>query len=1044
MKRHLSKMRRKIVLILFFAIPSLALAQTHVVSGTVAAPDDGEGLPGVTVMEKGTTHGVSTDIDGKYTIEVSSPSAVLVYSMLGMVTQEKPVKGTSEINLTLKADEKMLEEVVVTGYTSQRKADLTGAVSVVSVADMMTEAENNPIKALQGRVAGVEITSDGNPSGSATVRIRGISSLESSKDPLYVIDGIPTNGGMHELNSNDIESIQVLKDASSASIYGSRAANGVVIITTKKGEKGKVKVNFDSYITQSWYDKKLQVLNSKEYGEALWLSNVNSGSNPNANTIGYQFDWGYDANGNPVLNNMYLPKYVDAGKTMLTSDTDWFNEVSKKGLAQSYNVSVSNGTDRGNYFLSLGYYNNNGTIKYTDFERFSGRINGEYKIFGDILTIGENFTINKTSELTAPDNVLDMSLKMLPMVPVRTVDGKGWGGPTPNMNDRLNPVMILYNNRNNNYDFWRIFGNAYLNLQPVKGLNIRSSFGLDYSNFYKRFMQPTYTSGKLVNNTAYIIMDQNFTNRLTWTNTANYAKTIEKHQFDVLGGIEMYKETWIGTTARKEGFINETPEQMWPKMGTGTALLDGSSTEYTLLSYFGKANYSYDNRYLASFVIRYDGSSRFGENNRFGLFPGVSLGWRLSEEPFMEKTRNVLSDLKLRAAWGQNGNQGISNFYAAYTLFVPDYGTGDPTWTEINGTSYDLNGNETGELPSGYKRTQIGNPDLKWETTTQTNIGLDFGFLQQSIYGSAEIYLKQTEDMLVLPPYLGVLGEGAYKWYNGASMENRGYEVTLGYKKMTAFGLSYDISGNISGYQNKVTKLPDDVVNAYGGNGEGDNILGHPIGSFYGYIADGIFRTEDEVNAHAEQEGKGLGRIRYRDINGDGTVDDDDRTWIGSPHPDFIYGLNIALEYKNFDLSVFFQGVQGIDLDVYAVKSQTDFWSVNDVMSNKGTRLLDAWSATNPGSDIPALQALDTNNEGRFSTYYVESGSYLKLKNIQLGYTLPISISKKIAMNKLRLYVSAQNVFTIKSKNFSGVDPENPAFGYPIPVTLTGGLSISF
>ena len=322
---------------------------------------------------------------------------------------------------------------------------------------------------------------------------------------------------------------------------------------------------------------------------------------------------------------------------------------------------------------------------------------------------------------------------------------------------------------------------------------------------------------------------------------------------------------------------------------------------------------------------------------------------------------------------------------------------------------------------------------------------LDFGFFDQKLYGTAEYYIKKTKDILVQPPYLGIIGEGGYCWYNGASMENKGFEVSLGYRDQTPFGLSYDISGNISGYRNKVTKLPSDVENSYGGNGKGDNILGRPINSFYGYIADGLFRTEEDIADHATQNGgEDLGRIRYRDLNDDGKIDDDDRTWIGSPHPDFMYGLNIELSYKNFDLSAFFYGVNGIDVNTYAVKSETDFWSINDVRSNKGTRLLNAWSPSNPNSDIPAITALNENDEGRLSTYFIENGSFLKLRNLQLGYTLPRKISEKAFIEKFRIYVSGQNLFTIKSKNFSGVDPENAGFGYPIPTTFTVGVNIGF
>ncbi|MCD8071587.1 MAG: TonB-dependent receptor, partial [Alistipes sp.] len=428
--------------------------------------------------------------------------------------------------------------------------------------------------------------------------------------------------------------------------------------------------------------------------------------------------------------------------------------------------------------------------------------------------------------------------------------------------------------------------------------------------------------------------------------------------------------------------------------------------------------------------------------NRFATFPAMSAGWRISNEQFMEGTRRWLSDLKLRASWGQTGNQEIGN-YVTRTLYTTDYGLGDPTWGGLSGTAYDFLGNGSGQLSSGYKQIQRGNPNLKWETTTQTNLGVDFGLLNQRLYGSLEFYIKDTKDILINPPYIGVIGEGGSTMYNGASMSNKGVEFQHGYSGSKG-SFSYDIIGNISAYRNKVTKLPEEVENSYGGNGMGDNILGRPIGSYYGYIADGIFKTQEEVDAHANQPGKAVGRIRYRDLDGSGTVDDGDRTWIGKVHPDFTWGLNVSLQYKAFDMMVFFNGVQGVDLNVYDVKSQTDFWSVNDTRSNKGTRLLGAWSVDNPRSTIPALEATNSNDEGRFSTYFIENGSYMKLRNIQIGYTLPSSVAQKIKLEKLRFYISGQNLFTVKSKRFTGIDPENALFGYPIPVTCTFGINLSF
>ena len=504
----------------------------------------------------------------------------------------------------------------------------------------------------------------------------------------------------------------------------------------------------------------------------------------------------------------------------------------------------------------------------------------------------------------------------------------------------------------------------------------------------------------------------------------------------------MIKEENVNFSAYKKDFAIETPDYMWPNAGSGKSNALGAGDGYSLLSYFAKANYTYDNRYLASATVRYDGSSRFGENNRFGTFPAFSLGWRLSEESFLKDNQEVISDLKLRLGWGKTGNQEMSNT-AIYTIYVPDYGTGDPTWGAVNGTAYDITGAGSGTLPSGYKLVQRGNDDLKWETTTQTNFGLDFGLFEQRLYGSAEYYIKSTDDILVLPPYLAAVGEGGNHYVNGASMENKGFEFNLGYRDEVAFGLSYDISANVSINRNKVVELTPETVNSYGGNGQGDNILGRPLGSFYGYVADGLFRSQAEVDNAGIQEGKGVGRIRYEDLNNDGQITSADQTWIGSPYPDFMYGINMDFNYKGFDLAIFFYGEQGKDV-INDVKHQTDFWSVHDPRSNKGTRLLDAWSPSNPDSDIPALQANDVNNEGRFSTYYVENGSFLKLRNLQLGYTLPSLLSKKMKMEKFHIYVSGQNLFTLKSKSFTGVDPENPGLGYPIPITCTLGLNVTF
>ncbi|OOG72664.1 TonB-dependent receptor [Flavobacterium sp. A45] len=1033
-------MKSKIFYLLFLFFPLLAAtAQEIDVNGTVISSNDGLPIPGANILISGTNVNVMTDFDGKFSAKNVSPNATFTISFMGYTTQTIAINGQKVLKISLQPENKQLNEVVVVGYTKQKKRDITGAVAVVNMKELMKQPEPNPIKALQGRIAGVKVSSDGSPSGGNTrVVIRGVGTLNNT-DPLYVIDGVPTKSGMHELNPNDIESMQVLKDASSASIYGSRASNGVIIITTKKGKDGKTRINFNQYTSFSNYSKKLEVLNAEQFGQALWQANINDGLNPNNNNLSYQFDWSV-VNNKPQLNNVLVPEYLDPQQTLKSSNTDWYKEISQTGIAKSYDLEVSNGSERGNYLFSLGYYNNEGVVKTTEFERISARMNGSYKYFDGKLLIGENFSFNRTNEVTDP-GVLDPALRALPLIPVRTVDGKGWGGPVGGMNDRQNPVRLLEYNKDNNYDYLRLFGNAYADLEIIKNLHVRTSFGIDYSYYNKRSLQRSYKSGYLQNDQNSVTIDQSVSDKWTWTNTATYSLKSGKSNLNLMAGTEMYKDVFDTNTLRKEDFLIETPDYMYPDAGTGESFTSGTSTAYSLLSYFGKADYEYDNRYLVSGTIRRDGSSRFGKNNQFGTFPAVSAGWRISNENFIKDNVSVISDLKLRAGWGQTGNQEISNT-AVYSLYVANYAGGSPTWATSFGTAYDIAGNGNGLLPSGFIATQSGNDDLKWETTTQTNIGLDFGFFNQKLNGSVDLYLKETDDILVLPPYLGVIGEGGNRWVNGASMENKGWEFTLGYQDETSFGLKYDVSVNLSSNKNKITELPAEVKNNYGGDGVNDNILGRPINSMYGYVADGLFKSQEEVDNSANQEGKGLGRIRYQDLNGDGTITDKDRTWIGNPNAGYQYGFNLGLRYKGFDFTMFWEGINDVDV-VNTTKYQTDFWSVDDVGSNKGTRLLNAWSLDNPNSTIPALTTVDKNAESRFSTYYVENGDYLKLRVLQLGYTMPKDFLDKVGLDTFRLYVSGQNLFIINAKDFTGVDPESPAFGYPLPMTFTVGLNLS-
>ena len=961
-------------------------------------------------------------------------------SYVGYKSQTLPA-GTN-LRIQLAEDSEVLEEVVVTGYTTQRKADLTGAVSAVSAKDLEKQQENNPMKALQGKVPGMNITADGSPSGAAMVRIRGIGTLNDN-DPLYIIDGVPTKSGMHELNPNDIESIQVLKDAASASIYGSRAANGVIIITTKKGAEGKIRVDLDASVAVQSYTNRMHVLDAKQFGQVMWQAYVNDNMNPNTNALGYHYDWGYNAQGYPMLNAITMSKYLDDAGTVPAANTDWFKETTRPGVIQNYNVSVSNGSQKGSSFFSLGYYKNEGIIKCSDFDRFSARVNSDYKIIGDYVSIGENFTLNRTSEVSAPGGFLENVLQFNPSLPVYTTEGE-YAGPVGGYPDRENPVARLNRNKDNRYTYWRLFGNAFINITPFKGFNIRTTAGIDYAQKKQRIFTYPITEGTMANDKNAVEAKQEHWFKWMWNAIVTYNMEIGKHRADFLLGTELNRQQDEWFSGYKEGFIVLDPNYMWPDAGVGTAQAYGSAGSYSLISFFGKANYTYDNRYLVSFTLRHDGSSRFGKNNRFATFPSVSAGWRISQEKFMAGASPWVDDLKIRASWGQTGNQDISPT-ARYTIYVSNYGVNE-SGGQSYGTSYDITGsNGGGILPSGFKRNQIGNDDIKWETTTQTNAGVDFSFFKQTFYGSFDWFYKQTKDILVLMDGIGAMGEGSAQWVNAGAMDNMGVELSLGYRNQTKDGFKYDISANLSSYRNTVTKLPETIAakGTFGGNGV-KSVVGHAMGSQVGYIADGIFKSQEEVDNHAYQEGAAVGRIRYRDLNGDGMVTEADQDWIYSPVPAVMYGANFYFEYKGFDLTVFFQGVAGVDV-ITDLKRETDIWAgLNIGFLNKGTRLLDAWSPTNPNSNIPALSLSDNNNEKRVSTYWVENGSFLKLRNVQLGYNLPKDISAKMKMENWRFFISAQNVFTIHSKNFTGVDPENPNFGYPIPLTMTLGTKVTF
>jgi len=1032
--------KRRLMSFLALTLCTVMYAQQEI-TGTVT---DAMGpVIGATVMEKGTSNGTVTDFDGNFKLKVQA-GKTLVFSYIGYKSQELPAKDGMQVSMEENAKE--LAEVVVTGYTTQRKADLTGAVAVVQTKDLKTSSDTDPMRALQGKVPGMTITSDGSPVGAGTVRIRGIGSFNSSQDPLFIIDGVPTTTNLNTLNMNDIESMQVLKDAASASIYGSRAANGVIVITTRSGKKGdKIKVDFSANLTAQFYNKQsmMKLSNSAEYATAMAQAAMNDGLNPEqyANNYGLTLhaDKGTPISAyNPatgkmedfIVNGRY-DGYLNEKHSMRYSDTDWLDAISRTGFSQSYDLSLSGATDKFSALFSAGYKNNNGILKFTDFESFSGRINTTYKI-NEIVTVGENATITYSNQVNSFP--LENALKMSPTLPIYEEDNTTFSGPVGGMSDRQNPLRELYDNRDNRLKMWRVFGNAFVNITPLKGLTLRSNFGLDYWSEFIHSVTYTWHSDVVNNSTPSANLGNKNSIKWTWSNTANYNFNIlGEHTFNILAGLELHKDVEERSSAYAQMYALENYNYMWPDAATGTQRAGGIREGYNLVSIFGKVDYNWKDLVLASFTIRRDGSSRFGQNNRYGTFPAFTLGYRLSQNLKQE----WLDDLKIRASWGQTGNQAISN-YARFGLYAATYGGG-----RNESTAYDLYLKGSGTFPSGFRATQAQNDNLKWETTEQWNGGLDFTMFRNSLYGSMDIYVKKVKDMLINPAYLGSMGEGGASWLNGPSLQNWGMEFQLGYRHTTSYGLRYNVNGNLDFYRSKVTYLPETTTGSYVHTAK-ENLVesGRPYGSIVGYVVDGLFQNREEVLASGQENAR-VGGLKYADLDGNGIINEQDQTWIFNPVPNFSWGLNVELGYKDFDFTMFWQGVAG--QDVYNdQKFQTDFYSITDAGSNKGNRMLDAWTTANTGSSIPALTTNNVGNENRTSTYFVENGSYAKLRQVQIGYNLPNKLLAKVKMTSARVYVSGHNLLTIKTSSLTCPDPENPRWMYPNSTSISFGIQTSF
>lgn len=1004
------------IMLLILAI--VAQARNITVHGTVLSKNDSEPLIGASVVCEEPKAAAATDIDGNFEISVPE-GATLKISYVGFISTELPAKD--HMTVYLEENSEILDEVVVVGYQTVRKADLTGAVAVMNMKEPLSENSGNIMNSMAGKLPGVNVVPDAAPGGTGSIRVRGMSTANSSNDPLYIIDGVPTDN-INCINPSDIETMQVLKDAASASIYGSRAANGVVVITTKQGKGDRMSININYAASAQTIAKRYDMLDAQQWGVAYWAASRNSNITP-SHVL-------YGSGETPVLQ-----PFVGGNTNFPTANTDWQDQVYRTAWTNNLTASVSNNTEKGSVMLSLNYINQNGNINDTFYERYSARVNSRYD-FNKYITIGENLMVarwkNRGVDVAGDRGIPFTAMSQHPALPVRGIDGQ-WTRPLALIaSDLANPVQLISNARDNDLSSWRILGNAYLEVKPVDGLTLKTNIGIEHSQFFN------VTLGRAVNpgdvNSVSSVYGQGDT--WTWTNTANYNKTFaDKHHLTVLLGTEAIGYTFKDLSASREGYAFEDPDYMQIGSGTGTRNNGGGKTQWAVFSLFGKVDYNYADRYLASFTIRRDENSRFAKGHRAGVFPAFSVAWRPSQEDFFPRNE-VLTDLKIRYSWGQNGNANIPSLYPAYSTYIFNTGNG----------AYDINGTNS-STTSGITLASTGNPDLRWETTYQNNIGVDLQFFSGALNLSADYYIKKTKDMLTIPPALDVAGENAAIWLNTGDMKNTGWEVSLSYISPNYGDFSWNGSLNVSQYKNKLINL-NSRQKFIGGDQR--LIPGQPMGVYYGYVCDGIFQNAAEVANHATQTGAAPGRLIYRDLDGNGVINDNDRCIIGDPNPDLSLGLNLAFKYKAFTLDMFFSGDFGFDIQNH-MKRQLLSMNYGNLATNRGADILNAWSPTNTGSDIPALSLTDDNNESRFSTYYVENGSYMKMKYLKLSYSLPKNIISKIGATNLDVYGQAENVFTITG--YKGLDPELlPAeYGaridngaYPRPRTFTIGLNLQF
>ncbi|MEB2774696.1 TonB-dependent receptor [Algoriphagus sp. D3-2-R+10] len=997
---------------LMVCLPFLASAQISMVAGTVTS-DTGETMPGVSIVIKGTTTGTTTDIDGRYSISAAS-DATLVFSFIGLVTKEIPVNGISTHDVILETDISQLDEILVVGYGTTKKSDLTGSVSSVKAEELTAFPVANATQALQGRAAGVSVqANNGDPGGALKVRIRGGNSINASSDPLYVVDGFI--GGTIP-PPEDIQSIEVLKDASATAIYGSRGANGVIMVTTKKGKAGKARVDFNSSYSSQTEINRLDLLNADQF-----------------------LDYTQEV----------IPNYVDNG-----AETDWQDQIFRTGGIQNYQLSVSGGSDKVNYYVSGSFFDQEGVIINSDFNRYAITSNLNFNA-SDKITVGLNLLARRTgrngvvtqegSGGAGGAGVVGSSLRFMPDLPVRNEDGSF---TLSVIGDPIDNPYAVATQREEETLADLLQTNLFINFDITKALTFKTTLGLKTDNYRTGvFIPTTLYAGRNVNGDASISSGKN-TNIIN-ENYLTYNWEINpKNTLTALAGYSIQKSTNNSWSAGSQSFITNSVS-FWNLGGGAIPKIPSSGfSETQIASVFGRINYSYNSKYLLTFNARYDGSSNFSKNNKWAFFPSGAFAWNMKDEGFMQNV-NFISDFKWRASYGLTGNQAISP-YQTLARFSTSY-------TIIDGVPV-----------NAVRPTTVANDDLTWETTQQFDLGADISFFENRLNITADYYKSITSDLLFsvpLPSYSGYSSQ----LQNLGKVENKGFELALNTVNTTG-AFQWNTGFNISFNRNKVLELPDGNDILYG-SGPGHLIglgqtqilrVGDPVGSFYGWIYDGVYQEGDDFLPGGGFE-QVAGGEKFRDINGekdangqltgnpDGTLNSDDRTVIGNGQAKFIWGLNNDFSFKGFDLNIFFQGSQGNKILSYTLLEIETLAGSN----NSTTRALDRWTPTNTDTDVPKRTL---SRSQRVSTRWIYDGSYARLKNVSLGYTLPATVSEKLSVSRVKLYVSAQNLLTFTK--YKGFDPEvnysssgstnsNRNLGldyasYPNAKSYTVGLNISF